>query len=98
MDPREGRRARYGHPRADPAATGNAVSAPILCLVAALFVLPSPSARRRLRRGVPDAALPPIPRVLVLGVVIVVLVTVAVWVGSTPAVGGAIGAPPAVGG
>ncbi|MDC3728230.1 type II secretion system F family protein [Rhodococcus sp. Rp3] len=73
------------------------MSAPILCLVAALFVLPSPSARRRLRRGVPDAALPPIPRVLVLGVVIVVLVTVVVWVGITPAVAGAIVASTAVG-
>lgn len=72
------------------------MNATILCLAAALFVLPSSSARRRLRRGVPDAAPRPIPRALVVGVMVVVLATVVVWAGITPAVAGATVATTAV--
>ncbi|WP_418345319.1 type II secretion system F family protein [Rhodococcus pyridinivorans] len=72
------------------------MNATILCLAAALFVLPSASARRRLRRGVPDAAPRPIPRALVVGVMVVVLATVVVWAGITPAVAGATVATTAV--
>ncbi|MCD2114525.1 MULTISPECIES: type II secretion system F family protein [Rhodococcus] len=73
------------------------MNATLLCLAAALFVLPSSSARRRLRRGVPDAAPRPIPRALVAGVVVVVLTTVVVWAGITPAVAGATVAATVVG-
>lgn len=72
------------------------MNATILCLAAALFVLPSSSARRRLRRGVPDAAPRPIPRAPVVGVMVVVLATVVVWAGITPAVAGATVATTAV--
>ncbi|UTM37645.1 type II secretion system F family protein [Rhodococcus pyridinivorans] len=72
------------------------MNATILCLAAALFVLPSSSARRRLRRGVPDAAPRPISRALVVGVMVVVLATVVVWAGITPAVAGATVATTAV--
>ncbi|WP_301847880.1 type II secretion system F family protein [Rhodococcus pyridinivorans] len=72
------------------------MNATLLCLAAALFVLPSSSARRRLRRGVPDATPRPIPRALVAGVAVIVLATVVVWVGITPALAGATVATTAV--
>ncbi|MBS9374160.1 type II secretion system F family protein [Rhodococcus sp. B50] len=65
------------------------MNATILCLAAALFVLPSPSARRRLRRGTPDAAARPVPRALVLGAVVAVGATVVMWAGITSAVAAA---------
>ncbi|MFX1759814.1 MULTISPECIES: type II secretion system F family protein [Rhodococcus] len=61
------------------------MNAAILCLAAAMVVLPSFSVRRRLRRGIPEAMPRPVPRALVLGAVVAVGATIVMWAGITPA-------------
>ena len=72
------------------------MNATVLCLAAALLVLPGHAARDRLQRGLPAAGLRPVPRALVGGVVVTAVTAVVVWTGITPALAAATVAATAV--